>query len=339
MSAVRSPLGFTLIEVLVAVAVLGVLTLLMAPIFGALVTASANNHDEQARIDNQHIVDAMLAFARTEGGGTLPAPYTGNGYTRTIHNPSDSSTVGIAFRQLLSDTGVSMSAVNDDGTTARNVRVYQRVAGIDRTMPLYFRSGPQVTLSYDYGVIYLTACARTGSTCNPSGTGVPGASPALTASNMTSWAAVAPDVAARFVSTLPAQTAMLTATSRRVDRVRDALLSYYRGRQLTAAATDTTNWFPGSGMGGANPTGNQGCRDGWYRLDSTTLLSIVGLAAEEFGSTSWGGRIEYCRDYDPTAVKAANAPPHAAALRFNARVSQGGAPDASVLSNNVILTL
>ena len=27
-------------------------------------------------------------------------------------------------------------------------------------------------------------------------------------------------------------------------------LSYYRGKQLTAAATDTTNWFPGSTLAG-----------------------------------------------------------------------------------------
>jgi len=121
--------------------------------------------------------------------------------------------------------------------------------------------------------------------------------------------------------------------------VRDALLSYFRGKQLAAQPTDTTNWYPGSGMGGKSPTANQGCRDGWYPLDTTTVLPLIGLSVGEFGKTSWGGVIEYCRDFDPAASKSANAPPQAAALRFNANISAGAVPDPSVLANNVILTL
>ncbi|WNH54792.1 type II secretion system protein [Stenotrophomonas oahuensis] len=329
--------GFTLLEMAIVVAIIVVTALIMTPIFGKYLTALARNHAEQARIDNQRIADSMLAVAQNEGNGILPAPYAGPGNPNAIANPADNSAIGIAFRQALSESGLIPTAINDDGTSAKNARVYQRVTGLTQSMPLYFRSGPLVSMTYDYGVIYATRCPESDSSCR--GSGRPGASPSLTAANRQSWAVVQPDLAPVFVSTLPVQKSMLATTTRRVDRVRDALLSYYRGKQLSAAATDTTNWFPGSGYGGANPASHQGCRDGWYELDSTNVLPLIGLSQGEFGRTSWGGRIEYCRDYDPAASKGANAPPHAAAIRFRSDVSQGAAPDAAVLGNNVILTL
>ena len=333
----RKHSGFTLLELLVVVIVLGVLMLAMAPIFSQFVTATANNYSEQAKSDNQRVGDALTAFAKNAGIGRLPAPYTGAGYTSTVYNRADGSAAGVALSQAIADTGISPAAVNDDGTTTRNARVYQRVTGLTHDMPMYFRSGPLVTLTYDYGVVYLTQCPVGTSSCLSGGK--PGPSAVLTAANRNSWAVASPDMGAVFVSSLPVQTSMLQTTARRVDRVRDALMSYYRGKQLTAAATDTTNWFPGSTLAGRSPSSNQGCRDGWYALDSTAVLPTIGLSQQEFGVTAWGGRIEYCADYDPLAAKAPNAPPHAAALRFRASVSTGAAPDPSVLSNNVILTL
>lgn len=329
--------GFTLIELLIVLILIGVLMLMMAPLFAQFITASSNNYVEQARIDNQRIADAMVAVAQNEGNGVLPTPYSGGGYTSTIMNPADSSAIGIAFRQQLSEARLPPIAINDDGTAEKNVRVFQRLSGLQLVTPIYFRSGPLVTLTYDYGVIYLTRCPLANTGCANSG--IPGASPPLTALNRATWEALMPDVAPVFVSALPVQKSMLAATTRRIDRVRDALLSYYRGKQLVAAATDTTNWYPGSGMGGKSPGANQGCRDGWYALDTTTVLPLVGLSQGEFGLTSWGGRLEYCRDYDPAASKSANAPPHAAAIRLRSDVSQGLAPDAAVIGNNVILTL
>lgn len=332
----RTVAGFTLLELLITIVVLGVLMLLLVPVFQAFLTATTNNYNEQAKADNQRIGDALTSVAKNAGVGRLPAPYTGGGYTSTIYNPADGTALGLAVRQAIADSGVSPVVVNDDGTGTRRARVYQRVTGLTQDMPMYFRSGPLVTLTYDYGVVYLTQCPVGGSCLTG---GVPGASPALTAANRNTWAAVSPDQSPVFVSSLPVQTAMLQTTARRVDRVRDALMSYYRGKQLTAAATDTTNWFPGSTLAGRTPASNQGCRDGWYALDSTPVLPIIGLSQQEFGVTAWGGRIEYCADYDPLASKTPNAPPHAAALRFRAAVSSGAAPDPSVLSNNVILTL
>jgi hypothetical protein len=48
--------------------------------------------------------------------------------------------------------------------------------------------------------------------------------------------------------------------------------------------------------------------------------------------------VEFCRDYDPLGAKVADAPPHKAALRINANVSQGIAPDSVVSGNNIVLT-
>ncbi|MGV6941969.1 type II secretion system protein [Stenotrophomonas maltophilia] len=329
--------GFTLIEMVIAVAIMALSLIILAPIFGKFLTAMSRNHAEQAKLDNMRIADAMLAVSQNEGLGVLPAPYTGGGLNSAIVNTADSSAVGIAFRQSLAESGITPTAINDDGTDARNARVYQRLSGLQLSTPLYFRSGPLVTLTYDYGVVYLTRCPAADSSCKASGR--PGASQTMTAANRQTWEVAGTDLAPVFVSSLPVQKSMLAATTRRVDRVRDALLSYYRGKQLTANATDTTNWYPGTGLGGAAPASNQGCRDGWYPLDSSDVLPLAGLSQGEFGRTSWGGRIEYCRDFDPAASKSANAPPHAAAIRFRSDISQGAAPDAAVLGNNVVLTL
>ncbi|CAD7740064.1 type II secretion system protein [Xanthomonas phaseoli pv. dieffenbachiae] len=336
MRTIRRVAGFTLIELLIAVVVLGVMLMLLAPVMSSFITANANSYAEQAATDNQRIADALLAVARNEGVGRLSAPYSGGGYSETVYNLNATTATAMAMRQALAETGIAPNAVNDDGTTARNVRVFQRITGLTQSTPMYFRSGPLVTLTYDYGVVYLTACPLALGHC---GSGLPGNSAFLEPGNFHFWTATPPDIAPRFVSTLPVQTSMLTTSTRRLDRVRDALLSYYRGRQLTASATDTTNWFPGSGLGGRAPSSNMGCRDGWYPLDQSNVLTLVGLSPNEFGLTSWGGRVEYCRDYDPTTSKAENAPPHAAALRIRASVSTGAAPDPTVLANNVILTL
>lgn len=335
----RASRGFTLIELLVTLVLVAILFLAAAPLVMDYVKSMRNEWRVKAAQDNQAITSAMTLWARNNGG-RLPAPYTGGGYTMTVQNPSPTTVAEISFNDALAGLELARNAINDDGSTARNVRVYQRVAGLTRAVPLYGRSGPAVTLTYDLGLVYLTECSFVGSSCNPNGaTGRPGASPALTTTNLKTWTQVSPDVGARFASTLPAEMDMLATTARRIDRVRDALLSYYRGKQLAAAPTDSTNWYPGSSLAGKSPAGNQGCRDGWYALDSAQILPLIGLSREEFGVTAWGGRVEYCADYDPLSSKSPNAPPHAAALRFLASASSGSPPDPSVLSNNVLLTL
>jgi prepilin-type N-terminal cleavage/methylation domain-containing protein len=339
--------GFTLVELLVTVVVIGIVTIILAPTFNSLMTAKQLAYYEKHRLNNQLIASGLLSYAANSTQyGRLPPPYTGSGYTKTVYNPGDGSSAGIALTQALTQSGINPSEINDDGTASKNVRVYQLVQGLTQQVPLYFRSGPLVMLTYDFGAIYLTACPKSSTTCNPNpSTGVPGSSPALTASNYSTWTTTGSDDRPYFVSSLPIQKQMLATTVQRLEKVRDALLFYLRAQQVTASASDKTNWFPNQSgaaapgsLSGANPLTNQGCRDGWYDLSSTSVLPTVGLAAQEYGVTAWGGIIQYCRDYDPTGTGTPNTPPHYAAIRIHANVSAGLAPDGAVPGNNVVIT-
>ena len=283
-----------------------------------------------------------MSYAGSSATGRLPAPYTGGGSTKTIYDTTNTD-IGAALIQ----TGINTSEINDDGTSAKNVRVYQLLQDISQTVPLYFQSGPSVNILYDYGAIYLTACPKTTIACNPApATGIPGSSTELTVGTMATWTTTGTDGTPTLISSMPIQKQMLATTSQRLDKVRDTLLGYFRAQQQIAAGGDTTNWFPnqsgaaapGSKTGQAPGGSQQGCRDGWYDLSSTTesVLSTVGLAYDEFGKTAWGGPIQYCRDYDP-AVTAPNTTPHYAAIRINKNVTTGAAPT-NTPGDNIVLT-
>lgn len=336
--------GFTLVELLIVVLVLGLVSLLLAPSYSSLMSAQKSAYIEKHRLNNMLIGNSLISYAANSTQyGRLPAAFTGSGYTKTVYNPATT-----ALAQVLTQSGVNPAEINDDGTAAKNVRVYQVVQGFTQNIPLYFQSGPQVTLTYDFGAIYMTACPKANTTCNPmAATGVPGSSPALTAANYSTWAPAGTDGQAYFVSSLPVQKQMLATTVQRLDKVRDSLLSYFRGQQITAAGGDVTNWYPNQvgtaaagSLSGASPATNQGCRDGWYDISNLTVavLPTVGLAHEEHGVTAWGGAVQYCRDYDPTGLSGANTVPHYAALRIRKNASVGGAPDGAVPGNNIVLT-
>jgi len=341
--------GFTLVELLIAVMTIGIISMAMAPMFSSAVTAKKAAYADKHRLNNSLIGVALLNYAaKSTQFGRLPSPYTGSGYTKTIYNPADGSGAGVAITQTLTQTGISPVEINDDGTASQAVRVYQLVAGLTQSVPLYFQSGPLATLTYDFAAIYLTICPKATAACNPTvATGVPGTSAALSGVNYTTWAPAGTDGTAFFISSLTIQKEMLTLTATRLDKVRDTLLSFLRTQQVTAPGSDTTNWYPNQAgasaagsMTGSNPATNQGCRDGWYDLSNgaVSVLPTVGLSATEYGVTAWGGPIQYCRDYDPTASKVANAAPHYGAIRILASVSSGSSPDGVVVGNNLVLS-
>lgn len=332
--------GFTLLEMVIALVVIASLAPLLAGAFAQYQTASRAAYQDKHRLNDQQIASALLHYAATQTAlGTLPAAYSGAGYTSTVYNPGDTSAGGLALTQALTQSGVAPGELNDDGTTGRRVRVYQRVDNLVQQVPLYFQSGPLVALRYQFGAVYVTACPWAETVCNPTAaTGVPGSSPVLTGANYQTWSTSGTDLPPAYLSSLPLQKNMLATTVQRLDKVRDALLAYLRAQQVTAAGGDATNWYPGTGLGGAAPASNQGCRDGWYDLSSTTVLPTVGLTTAEFGRSAWGAPVQFCRDYDPTGTKAPNASPHYGAIRIHASVSQGLAPDAAVTGNNVVLS-
>ncbi len=334
--------GFTLVELVITVGVIAVLMVLLTPLYEGVISSQQFAYVQKSKLDSQRIGDAFLNYARnTSALGALPTPYTGGGYNKTIYNSGDATAAGIALSQVLTQQGVSPNEINDDGTTGAAVRVYQVVTGLTQQVPLYVQSGPLATLTYQYGAIYMTECMKADTTCNPTpATGVPGTSATLTSANYTTWKSTGTDHAAHIVSSLPIQKEMLTTTAQRLDKLRDSFLSFFRAAQITAAAGDATNYYPtdSTSLGGQNPATNQGCRDGWYSLATSGILAKINLSSSEYGSTAWGGAIEYCRDYDATGTQLPNAPPHSAALRIRAGVSTGAAPDAVVTGNNLVLT-
>jgi prepilin-type N-terminal cleavage/methylation domain-containing protein len=342
----RQQSGFTLVELVIVVVVLGVMFIMLAPLASQYTSSMGTTLVAQQSMNNQLVGNALLNFASVSTSqGTLPAPYTGNGYTMTVYNPSDTSAAGTALTNALLQAGLTSNAINDDGYSSQRVRGYQRVTGLTQQVPLYFQSGPMVTLNFQYGAIYSTLCMKSDTTCNPTpATGVPGVSPAMSASNFSTWASGGTDYASYLVSTLPLQKNMLGLTVQRMDKVRDTLLGYFRAQQVTAVAGDTTNWYPAgaASLAGANAGTNQGCYDGWYDLSTSNVLATIGLGSTEYGVTAWGGRIEYCRDYDPTlGSKGAGTTPYYGAIRINATPSNGvsgQAPDSAVMGNNIILT-
>lgn len=334
--------GFTLPELVVAVFVLGLLSITIAPMLNSYVVSLRGSYAKKQEITNQTIGVALLNFASDSSPrGELPAPFTGNGYSTTVYNPADTSAIGLALTGALTQSGINPSEINDDNYSSRRVRVYQRVSGLSTKVPLAFQSGPQVTLTYQFGAIYMTACGKGVASCNPSpASGVPGASPAMSSANYSSWTTTGTDLPAYFVSSLPLQKQMLAGTNDKLNKIKDSLLSYFRAQQRTASGNDMTNWWlpnPGN-RGGKTPGPNQGCRDGWYDLSADeSILPVVGLTTTEYGRTAWGGPIEYCRDYDPAGT-APDTSPHLAALRIHSSVSLGSAPDPAVMNNNVVLT-
>jgi hypothetical protein len=329
-----------LLDLFITLAIIGIVTLIALPKFSQYLAMMRNlNHIEQERAIKT-IEGVVLQYAASiDPKGRAPAPYTGGGYFSAPADPSNTQ-----LMQLMDNSNIMSRQINDDGKGSRNVRVYQLDAGHSATVPLYSQSGPLVTLIYDVGVMYQTACAF-GVGCATAA--VPGVSPTFTESVASTWKPTYPDFGGQQFSTYPIQLQKLRETARRLDRIRDGLQTYYHTANLAAAANDLSNYYPPTTapLGGQNPASNQGCRDGWYPLDAaggyTTILGTLGLGVNEYGVTDWGGRIEFCRKYDPTGTTANTTldatPPHYAALRINKNVTTGANPT-NVATDNVLLT-
>jgi len=342
---IRNSKGFSLMELLFVIFILGIV--LQITDFGGIAKIAGRSYASKQEIINKNIANALLQHAKTNTAlGQLPAPYTGSSFNSTIYDPANTQ-----LAQLMRSANIAVAEINNDGTTAENVRVYQNVT-LTQPTPLYFQSGPLTILTYQFGEVHMTACQKLDAACNTAGADLPGPSTTLTSANYTTWATISPDLKAELFSTLPMQKQMLAQTAQRLADLRDRLSENFRTKQLSAAADDTTNWHPypyaagvpgtplpnKSGLDPLSATG-QDCRDGWYDLNAANIniLAQLGLSQTQFGTTAWGGAIEYCRDYDP-GNRGAGALPHFAALRINKSVSLGSTPDASLKMNNVFIT-
>ena len=345
---VRNERGFSLIELAIAVVMVGIMSMALAPIFSWMTATRNQLYDKEQSQYQRSIVAAMINYAAYyTTDGTLPAPYTNAGddlhYSVADLTPDNADETAIL--NYLYQEGLETQTIFSDGSAGHRVRVFQRVTGLTNSVPLYLHSGPLVTLTYDYGALYLTACAFD-EVCNA---GLPGDSVALTNLNFSTWATAGLDKKADLFSTLNLQMKKLKQTGENLIAIRSKLEEFVALSSLSAAAGDMTNWFPAPTGGaavdlsGSNPVTNQGCHDGWYDLTqtvTTNILAQMGLSATEYANTAWGGSIEYCRDYEPlaTGVGSADTPPHYAALRVNEDMSKGISPDNAVIGNNVFIT-
>ena len=357
--------GFTLMELLMSVFLLGILSVALSPTFRTFMTANDLAYRNQQAAINQEIANSIMGYANLAvvPAGTTPAPCnsSANKVFYAVYNATLCGATA-ALQPYLIQQGVPMNSVNTDNTANQNVRVYQRLSGISQTAYLFYQAGPVVYLNYDYGVVYLTNCGQN-QPCNQttaSATAPPSSqpvlttetlavvgSPRLTTANQATWTPGTRDVGAAYVSTLPLQMQMLQNTSSQLDRLRTSFTNYFTQMQA-ANPLATTNFYPAPTnvarwITPGSPATNQGCREGWYALDDPTIdiLWQVGLGAAtnvNYGRTAWGGSIGYCRDYDPEGLSTYNAPPHFAALRINNALSYGMAGDTATFSNNAVIS-
>lgn len=335
--------GFTLVELMISVLILGAIMVATGPAINFALTMMEAGKRDEAIYNNQRLAGAIMSFARNSNGGRLPAPYTGTGVASGLYNPADASAAGLALQMELRNSGVPVDDINSDSAVIENVKVYRRVAGLTYSVPMYFTTGTPIVLTYDVGAITQTQCAKS-ATCN---TGTPGASAAMSAANIGTWLPTAPDYGAVVFSTLTEQKEMLRTTVGRLNRLSDRLSTEFFTRMRMAAANSTQNFYPAPNnagypyLGGQNPVANMGCHDGWYRLSAANVnvLAQLGLDQSEYGLTAWGGAIDYCRDYDPSATGpgSANTAPHYAALRINRSVSAAAA-SSGIPANDVVVT-
>lgn len=335
--------GFTLIELLVVIVLVGVMASMIFALFPLIDFNQQRAYEEGAFEKNRSVALGILKHAN-ETTGRLPAPFTGvvdgTSYASAPVHPNAIDASSIAIRNNIQSLGVPTAQIFNDGKFSRNVRVYQRIEGLTTSLPIRGITGDTVIVTYDVGVVYQTNCPQE-LACN---TALPGSSIALTSSNYATWQPVLPDGQDFFISTLDFQKRLLDLTMDNIALLIRRVQNDYAYRAITSAPNDTTNfYYSPNGTGAPNLSGttnsltNEGCYDGWYDLSASNVnvLERYGLNKSTFGRTAWGGRVEYCRDYD--AINAGkNALPHSAAIRFNRNVTAGNSP---VVGSNIIIVM
>lgn len=325
------------------VLILGFISLFIGPIMSAIRTSQKSVYRQQEMIVNQKIGDAMLDWSESYGMlGTLPAPYTGKGYVKTVVNAASVAKGDIELTGLIANKGVRSNQMDDDATGSQKVRVYQRAQGLRQSLPFFGKTGPLAHLKFDFGLITMTDCPFGTVTCNTASTstGIPDAITALTSANYSTISTANVGLGVYGFSTAPLQKEKMLDTGGKISRIKNEMQLYFAAKSLAAGNADITNWYPSStsSLAGQNPMTLQGCADGWYDLNvDANILNTVGLDPAYFGITSWGAKIQYCRDYDP-ANTGASTPPHYGAIRINKNLSDALAPDIYTASNNLIFS-
>lgn len=326
----RSQRGFTLVELLIVTIITGVLGVIWASETGGAFTAASNAHDAEQEAVNKRLASVLLDYAASiSATGDIPAMYTSGNVIKALP-PNDAN-----LNALLVQARLRPSEAQDDGSAGQNVRVYQKASPLTINLPLYTTFGPVMTVTYAEAVIYSTQCVRSAA-CN---SGTPGSSGVFDTGTLNTFALTTPDYGLARLSTLAVQKQKLAQTADTIDLIRTRIQEYYRERQRNALASDVTNFYPRPSPLVASSYKTNDCNDdGWYALDTTNILTQVGLIPAVHGKTTWGGTIFYCADYDPTQTGTpyVDTPPHFAALRLLTNPSSGGSATATNATATVI---
>ncbi|MDI4652605.1 MULTISPECIES: prepilin-type N-terminal cleavage/methylation domain-containing protein [Pseudoalteromonas] len=324
--------GFTLVEMLLSLAILAIAATASAGLSNQIAGYYRIERDLENDSELRAIADAHIKFAAIHNNGQLLSSYTEDDcYSCAI----DTSNVELV-NYVESHTQRTASASNYDSSSIKNVRGLMLDATTYQAT-LNLPSAINLVLEFRAGVVVQTNCPQ-GSTCN---TGESWKTPAYT---QTGWAPNSVIDKAIPFNNLEVLQGLASSSVERVTLVQQKIREYKHELVLANNADVDTNFLPVSthpstpDYSGSDPTVNGGCINGWYDLSSANVnvLSIVGLEAS-YGLTLFGGAVEYCADFDLTAVDASTADtaPHVGALRINRFISRGASPDMS--NNNNIL--
>lgn len=324
--------GFSLIEVLLALAILSVLATASSGLVNDIAAFYRVERELVNDTELRAIADAHIKYAAIHSKGELLAPYTNAECYSCALDTSKAQLVSY-FENRAQRTA---AASNYDTTSVNNARGYM----LDPTTyqaNLNLPSAINLVIEYTAGVIVQTNCPQ-GSACNANESWK---TPVYTQSD---WEPNTSIIKAVPFNNLEALQGLASSSIERVTLVQQKIREYKHELVLANNADVDVNFLPVSthpstpDYSGSDPTVNGGCINGWYDLSSSNVnvLAIVGIEGS-YGLTLFGGAVEYCSDFDLTAVDASTADlaPHIGALRINRFISRGLSPDVS--NNNNIL--
>lgn len=309
--SVNQQKGFTLIELIIVVAAMGVVLVIFANAYGQVGALRAEAERERLAFQNMQVGRALMEFAQ-KTDGRLPQAHGGQIPLAGTRLGSDKETL----LEALWGRGMTEDLALTDGTRAQNTRHY-RVLIDSVESPLFGSSGDSVTLEVDYAALFFAnddddVTFNLGS-FDPRTIGLEDA----LESKM-------------FVfSSRSHQDEKLRATAVRLQRIRQALNNYVTMQRLQAPPSEllTANFLPGSSGGGASLN----CGGGWKTLSASNALVAIGLNSTEFMETAWGAPIFYCRNYG-----ARSAAPYYGALAITKDVND---TTTSLPSEHVVINL
>lgn len=280
--------GFTLIEILIATIVVGVISMILVPVTQTMLDARDTHYRTQQDKLSLETAHALLEYADKQDGsnaGRLPAP-----------NDNSVDTGDSDVFEMLLVRGVPATQIEHDDTQAENKRVYARIQS-DVQVP-FFRDSqePKVELKFDYGIVYLAACPQAEFPCSESRS-VP---TNISDLDDDDWLYDTEDLEPQVVSTEDMQLERLRGLEERIRDIRDRILADFRERQRDVEAKDISDVdrIDNSSAPSATSVGSGTCNSTWRTLDGGTMLSELGLQPEVYGETPWGGDVTYCNDYE-----------------------------------------